>query len=453
MSDKQDARSLRLGQAPLGSLLWHYALPAVVGTLVIALYNLVDRIFIGQTEGAYAMAGLTLTFPVLIFLQAFGMLIGSGAAARISILLGRQDLQGAKIILGNAIILSCTLSLTMSGLVYLFLDDLLCFFGGSSESIPYAHRYLAIIIPGNILSVLSMSYNAIMRASGYPRKAMYTMLIGAVVNTLLDYLFIYGWGWGIEGAAWATIIAMFASACFVMYHFFNKRSLVHFEWAYIRPCRQAMRAILSIGLSPFTVQMLGAISSVLINRRFVSYAPSTHDADMAISALGVINSYVMIGFFVMIGFAQAMQPIVGYNYGSGQHGRVLRATLMSGGICAGLGLSMTFGGYFLKEHIIALFTQDTSLHEASLKAFDLCIYSFTLVGTQIIATQFFQSIGYVRTSFVLSIARQAFFLIPLIIFLPECLGLDGVWLSLPISDALSGLMGLIFFAHYFRQNK
>lgn len=448
-----DERTYRLEHAPLRQLLLHYAVPAVVGTLVAALYNLVDRIFIGQTEGAYAMAGLALTFPVLIFLQAFGMLVGVGASTRISILLGQKNLDGAKRILGNAITLTLVLSLSTAALSLIFLDDLLLFFGGSSQSIPYAHRYLTIIIPGNIFSVIAMGYNAMMRASGYPQKAMYTMLIGAIANTLLDFIFIFVCGWGIEGAAWATVLAMLLSAGFVMSHFLNKNSLVHFERQHLKVSRQTMWAIVSIGLSPFAVQLLGAASSILINRRFVTFAPSQHEADMAISALSVINSYVMVGFFIMIGIAQAMQPIVGYNHGVGQHNRVWRTVLLAGGICAMVGIAITLGGYFFKSSIVALFTQDESLHRAAINALDLCIYAFAFVGTQIIATQFFQSIGHVRKSFLLSISRQALFLIPLLLWLPLHSGVDGVWLSLPISDALSGIMGLALVAHYFRHNK
>lgn len=449
----QDARTQMLAEAPLPKLLVHYAVPAVVGTLVTALYNVVDRIFIGQSEGAYAMAGLALTFPILIFLQAFGMLVGTGASTQISILLGRQDRDGAKRILGSAIILTLSLSLSVAGFCMLYLDELLRLFGGSDESIPFAREYLMVTIPGNIFSVIAMSYNAMMRASGYPQKAMYTMLIGAVVNTLLDYIFIIQCGWGIAGAAWATLIAMLVSAAFVMSHFVDKRSLVHFERRHIRFSWQEMRQILAVGISPFAVQLLGAASNGLINRGFVNSATSTHEADMAIGALGVVNSYVMVCFFVMIGIAQAMQPIVGYNHGAGNHGRVFKTTLMAASACAGLGLAFTILAQLCRLPIVALFTQDAGLQAASLNALGLCTYAFVFVGTQIIATQFFQSIGHARKSFWLSISRQALFLIPLLLVMPEYLGIDGVWLSLPISDALAGVLGLGLVAYHFRQQQ
>lgn len=447
----QEERTRRLEQAPIGWLLRHYATPAVVGSIVSALYNLVDRIFIGQTAGAYAMAGLALTFPVLIFLQAFGMLVGSGASSRVSILLGEKNYAEANRILGNAILLTFILTISASALTLIFLDDLLRLFGGSEQSIPYARSYLMITIPGNIFSVLANAYNAIMRASGYPRKAMYTMLIGAVLNTILDYIFIYLLGWGIAGAAWATVISMCVSAIFVMTHFFDPNSLVHFQRAHIQPSRKTMWTILSIGISPFTVQILGAISNILINRGFVSSAGSRAEADMAIGAFGVINSYVSICFFVMFGIAQATQPIVGYNHGAEQHDRVFRTVRLAAGICALLGLSFTLFGQLFREEVVSLFTADPGLKAASLNALGLCTYAFVLVGTQVIATQFFQSIGHARKAFALSISRQLLFLIPLLITMPRLIGLDGVWLSLPISDALAGLLGLALMSYYFRQ--
>ncbi len=447
----QDERTYKLEYAPIPKLLVHYGTPAIVGTLVTALYNLVDRIFIGQSEGAYAMAGLALTFPMLILLQAFGMLIGMGASTRISILLGQKDVEGAKRILGNAIILTALLSIPVALLALLFLDELLMLFGGSENTIPFAYRYLYITIPGNVFTVLAMSYNAMMRASGYPRKSMYTMLIGAVVNTFLDYIFIYHLGWGIEGAAWATVVAMFVSACFVMWHFFDRKSLVHFDRKHIRFSWQSMMAILSIGISPFTVQLLGSASNALINRGFVLSAASQAEADMAIGALGVINSYVMICFFIMLGIAQATQPIVGYNHGAGRPERVYRTVLVAGTVSGLLGLLFSIFGQIFVEPIVALFTSDTTLQIASKHGVRLAIHALCFVGTQIVATQFFQSIGHARKSFWLSISRQALFLIPSLLILPRLIGLDGVWLSLPIADASSGLMGIVLVVYYFRQ--
>lgn len=446
----QDERTKRLEYDPIPKLLLHYATPAVVGSLVSALYNLVDRIFIGQSAGAYAMAGLSLTFPVLIFLQAFGMLVGTGAASRVSILLGEKDYDGANRILGNAIILTLVFSIFSSALSLIFLDDLLRLFGGSEKSIPFARDYLLITIPGNIFSVLANAYNAVMRASGYPQKAMYTMLIGAILNTILDYIFIQIFGWGIAGAAWATVISMFVSAVFVMSHFFDKNSLVRFHREHLQLSRKTMLAITSIGISPFAVQLLGSVSNALINRGFTSSAPTTEAADMAIGALGVNNSYVMICFFVMIGISQATQPIVGYNHGAGKQERVFRTIAIAGSFCALLGFAFTIFGQLFREHIVLLFTKDPALQAASVNALGLCTYGLFFVGTQIIATQFFQSIGHSRKAFVLSTLRQAIFLIPALLIMPRIFGVNGVWISLPLADTLAGLCGIITVVYYFK---
>ncbi len=447
----REERTYQLEHASIRKLLLHYTTPAVVGTMVSALYNVVDRIFIGQSVGDYGIAGLALTFPILIFLQAFGMLVGTGAATRVSILLGEHNTDGAERILGNAIILTVVLQLATIIPALIWLEPILELFGGSPRTIPYATEYLYIAIPGNIFAAIAMSYNAVMRASGYPQKAMYTMLIGAVLNTILDALFIYGFGWGIAGAAWATVISMLVSAVFVMHHFFQESSLVRFRRRNLQVSREQIIAIASIGVSPFAVQLLGSLSSVLINRGFIGAAPSPEAADHAIGALGVINSYALVGFMLMLGISQGMQPIVGYNHGAGQHDRVLKTVWAATAINSCIGLAFTAFALLMPEFICSMFTRSGEIFDASVNALSLCIYAFTFVGTQIVATQFFQSIGHARKSFWLSISRQALFLIPLLLTLPYTLGIDGVWISLPLSDLLSGLLGLGLMYHYFKK--
>ncbi len=443
--------TLDLEKKPLKELLLHYTIPSLVGTMVTAMYNVVDRIFIGQGVGEFAIAGLTLTFPILIFLQAFGMLIGVGASARVSIALGRQDHDGAGRILGNAIVLTFITQILTIIPSLIFLEPLLKSFGGSERTIPYAVEYLQIVIPGNLFSTLCFSYNSIMRASGYPRKAMYTMLIGAVLNTVLDALFIYGFGWGIAGAAWATVIAMIVSAGFVMWHFFDKKSIVRFERKNMKISLPTIMAIVSIGLSPFFVQLLGSVVTILFNKGFIAFSKDEIEADLCIAAYGVINSYAMVAVMFILGVAQGMQPIVGYNYGAGLYDRVRRTFK----ICATINTSAAavFSVFALIFPVLVsrIFTQSPVLLEVSAHAILCCFFGFTMVGFQITATQFLQSLGLAKESFILSISRQSFFLIPLILVLPKFLGLDGVWFASSFSDLLAGSLGLYMISRVMRK--
>lgn len=438
----RDERIYKLEHEPIGSLLMHYAVPAVVGTMVTALYNIVDRIFIGQGVGEYAIAGLTLTFPILIFLQAFGMLVGAGASARVSILLGQKDVEGAERVLGSAIILTIITQIAVLIPAFVWMRPLLEAFGGSERTIPYAIDYLSITIPANILSTLCFSYNAVMRASGYPRKAMYTMIIGAVLNTVLDALFIYGFGWGIQGAAWATAIAMFISAAFVLSHFFSADSVIQFRRRHLVFSWPTIGSIVSIGLSPFAVQLLGSLVSMLFNKSFIAVSDSPEQADIAIGSYGIIMSVAMLGVMFMLGIAQGMQPIVGYNYGANIYSRVKRTFWICAAINVGIGSLITVVSVLYPAFISSMFTQSELLIAEAAHSLSIALLGFTLVGFQITATQFLQSLGIARRSLLLSISRQSLFFIPLLLVLPYRYGVDGVWYSGVIADISSGLLGL-----------
>lgn len=438
----RDERIYKLEHEPIGSLLMHYAVPAVVGTMVTALYNIVDRIFIGQGVGEYAIAGLTLTFPILIFLQAFGMLVGAGASARVSILLGQKDVEGAERVLGSAIILTIITQIAVLIPAFVWMRPLLEAFGGSERTIPYAIDYLSITIPANILSTLCFSYNAVMRASGYPRKAMYTMIIGAALNTVLDALFIYGFGWGIQGAAWATTIAMFISAAFVLSHFFSADSVIQFRRRHLVFSWPTIGSIVSIGLSPFAVQLLGSLVSMLFNKSFIAVSDSPEQADIAIGSYGIIMSVAMLGVMFMLGIAQGMQPIVGYNYGANIYSRVKRTFWICAAINVGIGSLITVVSVLYPAFISSMFTQSELLIAEAAHSLSIALLGFTLVGFQITATQFLQSLGIARRSLLLSISRQSLFFIPLLLVLPYRYGVDGVWYSGVIADISSGLLGL-----------
>lgn len=307
----------KLEHERIAPLLFHYAIPAIIGTMVNALYNIVDRIFIGQGVGPMAISGLTLTFPILLFLQAFGMLVGAGAATRISIHLGRKAHETAEHVLGNALTLTLIINLATILPCMIFMEELLLRFGGSEQTLPYAMDYLYIVIPANFFANLAFNFNAVMRASGYPKKAMVTMMLGAILNVILDAVFIFGFNMGIRGAAIATALSMLACAIFVMSHFVDRKSVIRFHPRYFRLEGRIVWNILTIGISPFSMQMAGSLVVVIMNHSLKRYG-----GDLAIGASGIITSVVMLIVMLIIGLAQGSQPIVGFNYGARRYDRV-----------------------------------------------------------------------------------------------------------------------------------
>lgn len=445
--ESPSSRTEQLRSAPVGALLLKYALPAVVGTMVMALYNIVDTMFIGQGVGEYAIAGVGITFPIIIFLQGFGMLVGTGASVRISILLGQKDVNGAEKVLGNAVLLTLFFNVLSVAPCYIFMEPLLRLFGAGDRILPYAMDYLRILLPFTIFGTVSFGYNSMMRASGYPNKAMVTMILGAVLNTLFDYIFIFIFGWGIKGAAWATILAMFISMSFVLAHFFDHRSLVRFHRSCLSFSWSVVRAIIVIGLAPFLMQMVGSVVNIVMNRNFVGFAPTQQLGDLAIAVYGIINSYATLIFMFTVGVSQGMQPIVGYNFGAGQMHRVIRCFNLSTIVNA----SVTIIGFVLAlsipEAILSFYKPSPELTELGIKAFRIVFLGFALVGFQVTSTQFFQSLGYSSKALFLSLTRQILFLLPGLFIFPRIFGFDGVWMALPASDIAAVLTaaGMIFY--------
>jgi len=435
-----------LGTEPIGKLLWAYSLPTIIGTVVNALYNIVDRIFIGQGVGAMAISGLTLTFPMMMILGAFGMLIGQGSATQISIYLGRKDKKTAENILGNALVLTFIAMSIVISVSLFFLDDILIAFGGSDVTIPYAKDYLKIIIPGHIFTALSFGFNNSMRASGYPVKAMLTMLIGAVINTILDPIFIFIFDWGIEGAAYSTVISMCISAIWVMRHFTNPKSTLHFKRGCFKLNKKILLAIISIGMAPFFIQVSASLVNALMN-----HALKNTGGDLAIGAFGIINSYMTLIVMGIIGLNNGMQPIIGYNYGARQDDRVLR-TLRYGIIIATI--ATTIGGLcaeLFPRQLARLFTTDPELIEITVHGMRISFLLFMIVGGQIVTTNFFQAIGKAKISIFLSLTRQLLFLIPFILIFPPIWGLTGTWMALPCADFISMLVAVTML--YFQVRK
>lgn len=435
-----------LGRLPINQLLRYYAVPSIVGTMVNSLYNIVDRIFIGQGVGGLAISGLALTFPILIFLQAFGILVGVGASSRISILLGQRKNNEAEELLGNSLLLSILLSVTTIVLCYIFMEPLLYAFGASEETIPYAKGYLEIVIPGNIFANLTFSYNSVMRATGYPRKAMLTMIIGALLNVIFDAIFIFGFGWGIAGAAWATVLSMFVGMLFVMQHFVDKRNLLLIKPKNLKLQKKYIVSILSIGVAPFIMQLAASMVHVMKNSSLVYYG-----GDYAVGAHGISNSINTLVFMIILGLAQGMQPIIGYNYGAGLKDRVretFQKTVKANMIIGFLGIIFT---QFFTEILVRFFTTDEALISVAKPAVRIENIAFWAVGFQVTSVHFFQSIGAAKSAMILSVSRQIVFLIPMIYLLPLFWQLNGVWLATPVADLLAFAVSLFMIFKFFKK--
>lgn len=433
-----------LGILPIPTLLRHYAVPSLVGSIVNSLYNIVDRIFIGQGVSSLAISGLAVTFPILIFLQAFGVLIGAGASSRISILLGQKRNDDAEHLLGNAFVLTITSSLVLIVLMLFFLDDMLVAFGASEATLPYAKEYMQIVIPGNIFANLTFSYSSIMRSTGYPRKAMNAMLIGAGINIVLDPLFIFVFRMGIAGVAWATVISMLISAIYVMRHYMDKNSLLRIKAINFKLRKSHIINILSIGIAPFTVFMTGSVVTLVKNTSLILYG-----GDFAVGAFGIVNSIATLVIMTMMGFTTAMQPIIGYNFGAGNMTRVHTTYLTTRKINMIIGLVGTLLAIFMPRILAMMFTHDPELLDVSVNALRIELLALWAVGFQVTTGQFFQSIGAAWRALIISFSRQVIYLIPLIYLLPRIgMGLNGVWAAAPISDIMALVTSAIIFGLY-----
>lgn len=433
-------REIKLETKEISGLVWDYALPAIVGTMVNATYNIIDRVFIGQGVGSLAISGLAVTFPVMNLTAALGMLVGAGAASRISINLGKKDYIRAEKILGTSLLLTLLFNIFFITFMMIFLDPILMAFGASKDTLPFARDYLRIILPGNIFITMTYSFNNMMRASGYPQKAMYTMLIGAVLNIILDPIFIFVFGMGIAGVAWATIISMFLGMLFVMHHFTSKKSALRLRKKYIRFEKEIIIAIVSIGLSPFFMQVAASGVAVLMNTSLKTYG-----GDLAIGAYGILMSLFMLIIMFAIGLNQGLQPIIGYNYGAEIYERVKLALYYGIKIATVVTTVGFLFGMFFPRVFSQAFTSDPELLDLAENAMRISIVAFPFVGFQIVISGYFQSIGQAKKSIILSLSRQLIFLIPSIIVLPRIFGLNGVWSATPVSDFLAFILALIFF--------
>lgn len=447
MSNNKQA-ALELGIKPVGRLLLQYALPAIVAMVASSLYNMVDSIFIGQGVGALAISGLAITFPFMNLSAAFGAAIGVGSSAFLSVKLGQRDYDIANKILGNCVMLNIIIGIAFGGVGLLFLDPILRFFGASDATLPYAREYMVIILIGNAVTHLYLGLNAVMRAAGKPRVAMYITIFTVVINAVLDPLFIYTLRLGIRGAAYATILSQLMALMWQWKLFGNRKEFLHFDYGKFRVEMPIVRNIISIGISPFSMNACACLVVIFINNSLMKYG-----GDMAVGAYGIANRVAFIFVMVTMGVCQGMQPIAGYNYGAQNYNRmleVLRLAVIAGTLVCAVGFVIAI---FFPEPCVRLFTTDVELIEKSVVAMRYIMALFVIIGAQMVITNFFQSIGKAKVSIFLSLSRQLIFLVPAIAILPPLMGLDGVWLAMPLSDGVAAVMAYAMLWIYVRRLK
>ena len=433
----------RLGSHDIGLLLREFSIPAIIGTVVNALYNVVDRLYIGQGCGMDAIAGVALAFPFLVILTAFGTLIGVGSGALLSLKLGSGNRAEAEKVLGQCVAVKLLFGCTLPFIGLLYLDDLLRLFGGTPEAIPYARSYLSIVLFGNVFAHLSFGLSNLMRAEGNANQSMRCMILGAVLNIILDPIFIFGFDMGVAGAAWATNIAMFCSAAYAFHHYLAKNSVVRLRLARIRIYPRMLLSVFAIGLSPFAIQLMGSMVNITFNKTFLKWATTTQAATVEIAAMGIANSVFFLFLMPIFGLTQGMQPIVGYNYGAKQYDRVRGAYLLCMKIATVLCILITVTVLLFAWPIVRCFTFEPALLQAGSRGLRIFCGLFTVIGMPIVTIAYFQSVGRPALGILLSMFRQFFLLVPLIILLPHVWRINGIWLASPVADVISSAVTLI----------
>ncbi|MCL2305456.1 MAG: MATE family efflux transporter [Planctomycetaceae bacterium] len=460
----------RLENAPIRVLLWQYSIPAILGMVVNATYNIVGRIFIGQTIGEIGITAATLSFPAVMIFNAFGMLIGIGTSTIISIKLGEKKNGEAEQIIGQSLFLFALISLLFAVIGTLFLEPMLYLFGATAVSLPLAKEYLGLVLFGILFQTISFGVNSFIRAEGQPRVAMYSMLIGALSNIFFDWLFLVVLGTGIWGAALAMILAQALSSVWVLWLYFSGRTLLKIRFRYIRFDYRRIFQIASYGFPPFAMQIMGCVLQILQNHQLKYYGEIygkihglENGAEISIAIMGILFSVFMLFLMPLLGLGQGMQPIVGYNIGNRRFDRV-RQTLSFALLVGFLFSTLTFILVMLRpEWLILPFIKSNVPNRAeilSLGTHAVRVFSIMLpgVGLAIITISYFQSCGKPLLSLFLSMLRQVLLLVPLLLFLPYVFeripgatGLDGIWYSTPISDLGAIILAVLLLIFEFKR--
>ena len=429
-----------LAEKPVGSLLMQYAIPAIVAMAASSVYNIIDGIFIGQGVGAEAIMGLALTGPLMSLTAAFGAMVGVGAATLMSVKLGQKDYGTAQKILGNVVIMNLTLGIVLGMLLLVFINPILRFFGASDVTLPYARNFMSIILVGNVVTHMYLGLNALLRSTNRPQKAMCATIGTVVLNCILAPIFIFVLGWGIRGAATATIMAQMIMLTWQLRLFSNKDELIHLNRSIIKLDVKIVKESLLVGLPQFLINLCACLVAAMMTRSLTTYG-----GDMAVGAFGICNRFILFIVMVVIGLNQGMQPIAGYNFGARRYDRVLgvlNKALIFGSVITLTGFVI---GVFFPTPFVSVFAKDSpQLIKMSAHALSCMVMMFPIVGIQIVSTAFFQSIGYAPKSIFLSLTRQLIFLVPAIFILPHLYAapLEGLWHAAPVADGLASVLAI-----------
>jgi len=445
MADPRQVKDLEFEK--IGKLMWNYFVPAFAAMMANVLYNIVDRIYIGQGVDALALSGLSVIFPLMIIIMAFGMLVGMGSAVRISLSLGEKDYHRANRILGNALFLAFSLGLVLTITGFLVRDKVLMIFGAGPETLKYASDYFVIILAGIPFAMTGYALNNIIRAEGNPRIAMVSVFISAGINIILDPILIFGFDMGVKGAAYATVFSQFVLFAWVLFHFRGKKSIVKLYIPNIYPDPYIIKHIISIGFAPFAMNVAASIVFAIMNTQFIKYG-----GDIAVGALGIVNSTTMMMVMTIISINMAIQPIIGFNYGAGLYCRVKETAVKA----IRYSTLVATGGWLIcmliPGVVISIFNHDNmELRESGVMGLRIYCAVLPIIGFQIIASNYFQAIGKAKLATFLSLLRQIIVLLPLILLLPKFWGVEGVWIANPVSDLVAAVVTYIFFRNELRK--
>lgn len=438
--------SSNLGRKDIGLLIRDFSLPAITGMVVNALYNVVDSIFVGHGVGAVGLAAVTIAFPMMLLMMGFGMLVGVGATTLVSIRLGQARTAEAEKILGNAFVLGLLLAATLTSIFLLCLDKVLAILGAEAAVLPYARDFAQIILAGSVFMFTGFGLNNVIRAEGNPRTAMMTMIISALLNTLLNPFFIFGLGLGIRGSALATVISQAVSAVWVLAYFRGPASRLKLRAANMRLEWPVVAKIVAMGSSAFFMQIAASGVASLFN-----FVLLIHGGQVAVAAMGVINRVSMLMLMPLFGISQGTQPIIGYNYGAKNYGRVREAVIKGSLAATAVSLSGFVVVQLFDSYIIRLFSSDAELVELGAAGLRVFMAMLPIIGFQVMGSAFFQAIGMPTHSLLLSMSRQLLILIPMLLVLPRFLGLQGVWLAGPLADVGSTALTAVLVAVHLRR--